>query len=133
MVELVDTSALGADAERRAGSSPVILIESSFGGIGRRATLRWWWEKSRGGSSPLMSIYKGEDMKQIIVNVSDEEYEAIKEMLGEKEMTWDQLFRQSLRVYSLVSFHQNLGQQMAWLDKDGNLTNSPIPGKISLE
>ena len=32
-------------------------IRSPGGGIGRRASLRCWWEKSLGGSSPLLGIH----------------------------------------------------------------------------
>lgn len=62
-------------------------------------------------------------MKQVIVNLTEEEYEALREMAEGADLSFDALMKQALRVYNLVNVRQRDGYQMQWLDENGK----PLP------
>jgi len=64
----------------------------------------------------------------VLVNLTERETQGLNELAIIKAMTPEQAMLQALRFYDLITRRQLKGEQMAFLDKDGNVIKEPVYG-----
>lgn len=62
----------------------------------------------------------------MIVDLSNEEQLAVKEIAKDTDLSETAVIRQALRVYQLVRHRQSQGHTMAWLDSKGDIIESDM-------
>lgn len=72
-------------------------------------------------------------MTAITLNLSERETEVLYALSNEQELNHTQLMRQALRLYQHIHEKRKKGQEMAFVDADGNVVKQVIVGLGEIE